>query len=125
MKETKDISNNEILREKLHKALHPEEGITNTNNYTTETGEFNFRKFVKILKYLSRTELNRLCVASGMSDREVYAVVSYIYDNQSIAQIVDKLNISVGQFHYKKIRLAHRLRTYLMSINYPKFEYSV
>lgn len=119
------MNSSKTLAEKVHKAFHPEEDIIDTDKYTTPTGEFDFRKFVKTLKYMSRTELKRLCIASGMTDREIYAVVSYIYDNLSIAQITDKLSISVGQFHYKKIRLAHRLRTYLKSINYPKFEYAI
>lgn len=113
----------ENLLEKIQVTLHPETDMLNTSKYTDSSGKFNFRAFVKIIKNMSRTELNRLCVASGMSDREVYAVVSYIYDELSIAQISEKLNISVGQFHYKKERLAHRLRTYLKSIDYPKFEY--
>lgn len=118
-------NSNERIAEGIHRFLHPEEEILDTSKYTTADGKFCFRKFVKQISYMSRTELNRLCIASGMSEREVYAVVSYVYDNLSIAQITEKLNISVGQFHYKKERLAHRFRTYLKSINYPKFEYEI
>lgn len=83
---------------------------------------FNFREFVKRLRCLPRVELLRLCKESGMGDREIYAVVSYIYDELSIEEIADHLNISIGQFHYRKEKVALRLRNYLIIINYPKFE---
>lgn len=57
-----------------------------------------------------------------MDDREVYAVVSYIYDELSIPQIASNLNISVGQFHYRKEMVAIRLRNYLKLIDYPRLE---
>ena len=84
---------------------------------------FNLKEFVKRLRYMPRVELNRLCKESGMDDREVYAVVSYIYDELSIPQIASNLNISVGQFHYRKEMVALRLRNYLKLINYPKLEF--
>lgn len=83
---------------------------------------FKFREFVKRLRCLPKVELHRLCQESGMSDREIYAVVSYIYEELSIEEIASHLNISIGQFHYRKERVALRLRNYLIIINYPKFE---
>ena len=84
--------------------------------------KFNLKKFVKRLRYMPRVELTRLCKESGMDDREVYAVVSYIYDELSIPQIASNLNISVGQFHYRKEMVAIRLRNYLKLIDYPRLE---
>lgn len=84
--------------------------------------KFNLKEFVKRLRYMPRVELTRLCKESGMDDREVYAVVSYIYDELSIPQIASNLNISVGQFHYRKEMVAIRLRNYLKLIDYPRLE---
>lgn len=84
--------------------------------------KFNLKGFVKRLRYMPRVELTRLCKESGMDDREVYAVVSYIYDELSIPQIASNLNISVGQFHYRKEMVAIRLRNYLKLIDYPRLE---
>lgn len=84
--------------------------------------KFNLKEFAKRLRYMPRVELTRLCKESGMNDREVYAVVSYIYDELSIPQIASELNISVGQFHYRKEIVALRLRNYLKLVNYPKLE---
>ena len=84
--------------------------------------KFNLKEFVKRLRYMPRVELTRLCKESGMDDREIYAVVSYIYDELSIPQIASNLNISVGQFHYRKEMVAIRLRNYLKLIDYPRLE---
>lgn len=116
------MTNNDSLAERVTRTLHPEYAIMDDTRYMKPSGKFDFRAFVRILRYMSRTELNKLCVASGMSEREIYAVLAYVYDNKSIAQIADELNISTGQFHYKKERLAHRFRTYLKSIGYPNFK---
>jgi hypothetical protein len=83
----------------------------------------NLKEFIKRLRYMPRVELTRLCKDSGMNDKEIYGVVSYIYDELSIPQIADNLNISVGQFHYRKELVAVRLRNYLKAIQYPRLEY--
>lgn len=77
-----------------------------------------YKSFVKKIKNISRVELERLCKESGMSQKEIHAVVSYIYDEKSVAQIADELNISIGQFHYKKKRTINRLRNYIVASEY-------
>lgn len=77
------------------------------------------RAFAKALRCLPRTELEKLCKDSGMNEREVYAVVSYVYDRKTIERIASDLNISVSTYHYKKETLALKLRNYLWIIKYP------
>ena len=77
------------------------------------------RAFAKALRCLPRTELERLCKDSGMNEREVYAVVSYVYDRKTVDRIAADLNISVSTYHYKKETLALKLRNYLWIIKYP------
>ena len=79
----------------------------------------NVQMFAKALRCLPRTELERLCKDSGMNEREIYAVVSYVYDRKTIERIAADLNISVSTYHYKKEDLALKLRNYLWIIKYP------
>lgn len=75
--------------------------------------------FTKALRCLPRMELEKICKDSGMTERETYAVVSYVYDRKTIERIASDLNISISTYHYKKKELALRLKNYLRIINYP------
>ena len=76
------------------------------------------RKFVKSLRSLSKVELDRLCIESGMSDREVQGILLYIYDRMPAEDVADYLNMSPSKFHRRKQILANRLFNFLESIHY-------
>ena len=76
------------------------------------------RKFSKSLRSLSKVELDRLCIESGMNDREIQGVLMYIYDRASAEEVADYLNMSLSKFHRRKQILANRLFNFLESIDY-------
>lgn len=84
--------------------------------------KWTIKEFIKRVKFMSRYELEKLCRDSGMREKEVQGVLMYIYDELSAEVIAEKLNISTSQFYKKKERVAHRLRSYLKSINYSELD---
>lgn len=76
------------------------------------------RKFSKSLRSLSKVELDRLCIESGMNDREIQGVLMYIYDRASAEEVAAYLNMSLSKFHRRKQILANRLFNFLESIDY-------
>ena len=76
------------------------------------------RKFSKSLRSLSKVELDRLCIESGMNDREIQGVLMYIYDRASAEEVAAYLNMSLSTFHRSKQILANRLFNFLESIDY-------
>lgn len=84
--------------------------------------ELSIKEFIKRIRFLSRYELKMHCENSGMTEKEIQGTLMYIYDELSVEEIAEKLNISVSQFYKKKNRLAHRFKSYLKSIKYKDLD---
>lgn len=80
---------------------------------------FDLKAFCKVLKYLPRVELMRICKESGMNEREIYGVVSFIYDGKSVSEIAETLNVSLSKYNYRKKQIALQLYNHMKLLEHP------
>lgn len=74
------------------------------------------RKLAKSLRYLPKSELERYCADCGMTERERYALLDYIYSYVKQTELCERLGMSRSTFIRHEKVLAIKLLRYMVSI---------
>ena len=74
------------------------------------------RKLVKSLRYLPKAEVERYCVACGMTERERFALLDYIYGLVTQECLCERLGMSRSTFIRHEKVLAVKLLRYMVSV---------
>ena len=74
------------------------------------------RKLVKSLRYLPRIEVERYCVDCGMTERERYALLDYVYNFVKQAELCERLGMSRSTLIRHEKVLAIKLLRYMVAV---------
>ena len=74
------------------------------------------RSIVRCLRYLPKSEVDSYCVGCGMTERERYALLDYIYNLVTQEDLCMRLGMSRSTFIRHEKVLAVKLLRYMVSV---------